>query len=145
MPVAKATLSLSRIHRPEGLCSLRQLLTDLASPTEAVDLAAVALGGAAFVLEVNVLRSLALLGEFEALCAAGLGFKVQGLRNGGGATHLTEQEDFDLILASLVANDEFVANTHIAGGLGRVRVRGDTVEFAGLRRQRAGFEEASGP
>jgi hypothetical protein len=113
---------------------------------EAVDEAAIALGGAfGGSGEVEWAEEFALLGCVAAELFAGFGFAVEGLGDGGGAALLAEGEDFDLELAGFIFDVEHVADADLAGGLGRLVVRSDAVHVAGFGGLLAGLEEASGP
>jgi len=90
---------------------------------EAVDEAAVALGGAFGGRgEVERAEELALFGGFAAKLFAGFGLAVEGLGDGCGAALLAEGEDFDLELAGFVFDVEHVADADLAGGLGGLMV-----------------------
>jgi hypothetical protein len=109
------------------------------------DAATVALGWAVLRQRRELLQRLALGGKLEARRFALFCFAAEGLRHCSGAAHFAEQEYLDLKLAALVSDEEHIADTDFASGLGLDAVRMDAAEFAGFLRQRTGLEEARGP
>lgn len=112
---------------------------------EAVDEAAVALGRPGGGSRLEVKARFALLGDEAAGFAALLGFTVEAVRDGSGTADFTEGEDFDFEVPALVFDGEEVADANLAGGAGRLVVRLDAIQIAGLGGERARFEEARGP
>lgn len=109
------------------------------------DAASVALGRPVFGERGVLLHCFALFGEFEAGCAAGLGFAVEGLGLGRGAAHFAEDEDLNLKEAGFVFDLEHVAGVDFAGGFGAEAVGLDAADVASLAGEGAGFEEARSP
>lgn len=100
--------------------------------SETVDHTTVALGGAAFPAGVHLRHGFALLGCFGAGGAAGIGFREQGLGDGGGAAEFAELEDGYGEFADFVFDDEGITDADFAGGFGGVAIGGDAVQITGL-------------
>jgi hypothetical protein len=115
------------------------------SAAELVDLAAVALGGAAFGDGSEFEHLFAFFGGFGAEYAALGGLAVEGLGDGGGASDLAEDEDFDVEDAGVAGDLEHVAEADVAGGFGAVGVGLDAADVAGVGGEGACFEEPGGP
>ena len=110
-----------------------------------VEVAAVALGGAAGPEAFEAGGGFALLGGFAAKLDAGFGFAIEGLGDGGGAALLGEGEDFDFVFDGAGIDAEEVSGLDGAGGLGGEAVGEDAAEVAGAGGEGAGLEEAGGP
>ena len=110
-----------------------------------MDQAAVALGGTAGGSGGEVEAGSALLGEFLARCAAGFGFGVELLGDGGGSAQIAERDDVDFEVAALGADGEAIADADLAGGTRGLMIGLDAAQFAGVRSKGAGLEEARGP
>lgn len=117
----------------------------LGASAELDDVAAVAFGGAASREDFEVAGGAAFSGDFFAQGAAGLGFAVKSLGEGGGAASFTEGEDFNVEVAAVVGDVKLVANVDFAGGLGGLAVGLDASQIAGAGCEGAGLEEAGGP
>jgi hypothetical protein len=128
-------------------CRAIGLVKDLSrSLAELDDAAAVALVGTGGGELLPLASSFAFGGDFEALLAAGVGFAIERLCDGRGATNVAEGENFDLKVAALVSDAQHVSDADVAGGLGGdLPVRLNAAEFAGTRGKGSRFEEARGP
>ena len=102
----------TKIHSRERLCSSAEL----------DDVAAVAFGRASGGQLFKLLEGFALGGDFLAEFAAGFGFAVESLRDGGWAADFTEQQDFDLEIAAVVGDAQHVSYANFARGLGGLAV-----------------------
>jgi hypothetical protein len=112
---------------------------------EFAELAAVLLGGSAFGDSAHGEHGLAFLGYAGAFETALVGFLVVGLGDGGGASDLGGEEDFDGEGSGFVGDLQGVSGLDVAGGLGAVGVDLDAADVAGVGGEGAGFEEAGGP
>jgi len=112
---------------------------------ELAESAAVALGGASCGGGGEVHEGLAFFGGLATGFAAGVGFLVERLGDGGGAAEVAEGEDVDFELAAFGADLEAIADADVAAGFDRLVVGLDAVEFAGAGGLGAGFEEACRP
>jgi len=88
---------------------------------------------------------LAFLGHFLARFAAGLGFAVEGLRDGRGTAHLAESKHFNFKDAAVGGDGEQVADAHLARGAGGLMPGLDAAQLAGAAGEGARFEEARSP
>jgi hypothetical protein len=107
--------------------------------------AAVALGGASAGGTVDGVHHFALGGDLEAKLAAGFGFEVQRLGNGGGTAHLAELQDLDIEVAGVVGDVELVTQADFASGLNALPGGLDAAKLARLGGERARLEEARRP
>lgn len=112
---------------------------------EAIEIAAVAFGGAAGPEAFEAGSGFPLFGGEAAALDAGFGFAVEGLGDGGWATLLGEGEDFDFVFRGVGSDAERVAGLDGACGLGVDTVGLDAAEVTGASGEGAGFEEAGGP
>ena len=117
----------------------------LSSAAELDDAAAVALGGSPVGHGEELLHGFALGRCAETSLLARVGFAVEGLRDGSGATTVAEGENFDFEFATLVANAEHIADADFAGGLGGLSIAKDAAEIAGAGGEGAGFKKPGGP
>ena len=85
-------------------------------------MAAIAFGRASGGQLFELLEGFALVGNFLAEFAAGFGFAVESLRDGGWAADFAEQQDFDLEVAAVVGDAQHVSHANVARGLGRLAV-----------------------
>ena len=93
----------------------------------------------------KLLHGFALFSEFETRFAAGFSLAVERLRDGGGAAHLAEYQNFNLEQPAFIFNLQHVAGVDIACGLGAYAAGENAANVAGLAVQGAGLEEARGP
>lgn len=121
------------------------LLQKLRAAAELVDLAAIAFGGSAGGRRGEVHHRFPFFGDFAALLAAGFGFEVKRLRDGGWATDVAELKDMDFELGTLRLDVKHIADVNFAGRFGGLAVALDASEFAGASGERARFEETRGP
>ena len=108
-------------------------------------MAAVAFGRASGGQLFKLLEGFALGGDFLAEFAAGFGFAVESLRDGGWAADFTEQQDFDLEVAAVVGDAQHVSYANFACGLGGLCVGLNAAEFTGAGCQGPRFEKAGCP
>ena len=122
--------------------------TLLVFAAEAVDEAAVALGGAfggGRSGPGDGAEEFALFSGFAAGFLALVCFAIEGLGYGGGGSLVTQGKDFHGEVATFIFDLEGVADVDLAGGLGGLAVGEDALEVAGFGGLLAGFEEAGGP
>ena len=110
-----------------------------------VDFAAVAFGGAGMRGWGEVHEGFAFFGYFFSCFAAGFGFLIERLRNGGWATQVAEGENVDIEFAAFGADLQAVSDVDVAAGFDRLVGALDPVEFAGAGGLGACLEEARGP
>jgi hypothetical protein len=116
-----------------------------AAAAELDDVAAVAFGGAAGGEHFEFAHGFAFGGDFLSEFAAGVGFSIKGLGDGGGAAKVAEEKNFDFEVAAVVGNAKHVSDVDFSGGFGGLVVGLNAAEFAGSSGERAGLKEAGRP
>ena len=86
-----------------------------------------------------------LFNSFEASFLAFVSLAVERLGDRGRTTLLAEGENLDVIFSPFVLDVEHVADTDLACWLGRLAIRQNTLQLAGLGGLFAGLEEACRP
>jgi|SRR6516225_2543031 len=130
---------MTNLRRNEGL------RTRSGAAAKLVELSAVAFAGAGLRSWGEVHEGLAFFLYFFSRFAAGFGFLVERLRDGGRAAEVAEGEDVDFKFAAFRADLQAVADVDVAAGFDGLMVARDAAEFTGTGGLGAGLVEARGP